>query len=166
MKLRAEIGGEEKLLELDRSGDDVRARIDGREYDLKVSEPEPGLFVLRDGARRSVAFVSRSADGSSLVTVDGRTLDVRLTDPKRLRGATSGQEHGDGLAEIKTAMPGKVVRILVTVGDAVAKGDGVIVVEAMKMQNEMRSPKDGTVRTIRPAEGDTVNAGDVLVVIE
>ena len=63
-------------------------------------------------------------------------------------------------------MPGKVVRVLVAEGDAVQKGDGVIVVEAMKMQNEMKSPKDGVVSKIKIAEGDTVSAGDILVVIE
>ena len=71
-----------------------------------------------------------------------------------------------GKAEIKTAMPGKVVRILVAASDEVKKGDGLIVVEAMKMQNEMRSPKDGKVAGIRVAEGETVGAGDVLLVVE
>ena len=63
-------------------------------------------------------------------------------------------------------MPGKVVRVLVETGATVQTGDGIIVVEAMKMQNEMKSPKDGTIKEIRFAEGATVNAGDVLVVIE
>jgi len=63
-------------------------------------------------------------------------------------------------------MPGKVVRILLEAGSEVKKGDGVLVVEAMKMQNEMKSPKDGIVRELRSTEGSTVNAGDVLVVIE
>ncbi|MBK6587173.1 MAG: hypothetical protein IPG22_02470 [Acidobacteria bacterium] len=63
-------------------------------------------------------------------------------------------------------MPGKVVRVLVAQGDTVQKGDGVVVVEAMKMQNEMKSPKDGVIAAIKAAEGDTVGAGDVLVVIE
>ena len=63
-------------------------------------------------------------------------------------------------------MPGKVVRIIAEAGAAVQKGDGIIVVEAMKMQNEMKSPKDGVVKEIRVSEGSTVNAGEVLVVIE
>ncbi|MCO5333238.1 MAG: hypothetical protein M9893_04365 [Pyrinomonadaceae bacterium] len=68
--------------------------------------------------------------------------------------------------EIKTAMPGKVVRILRSLNETVAKGDGLIVVEAMKMQNEMRSPKDGIVAAINTSEGETVNAGEVLLVVE
>ncbi len=63
-------------------------------------------------------------------------------------------------------MPGKIVRILVESGAEILQGDGVIVVEAMKMQNEMKSPKDGIVKEIRFAEGETVNAGDVLAAIE
>ena len=63
-------------------------------------------------------------------------------------------------------MPGKVVRVLAEVGAEIKQGEGVIIVEAMKMQNEMKSPKDGTVKEIRYDEGATVNAGDVLAVIE
>ncbi|MBK8305210.1 MAG: biotin/lipoyl-binding protein [Chloracidobacterium sp.] len=109
------------------------------------------------------AFVS--PDGKQVV-VGGNEFEVEIADPKRLRSVGSESEYVDGVAEIKTAMPGKVVRILVKVGAAVEKGDGVIVVEAMKMQNEMKSPKTGTVTKINATEGDTVNAGDVLAVIE
>ena len=91
---------------------------------------------------------------------------MRIIDPKRLRSAKGDDADASGKAEIKTAMPGKVVRILVAEGDTVQKGDGVIVVEAMKMQNEMKSPKDGVISKIKFAEGDTVSAGDVLVIIE
>ena len=90
---------------------------------------------------------------------------MKIIDPKRLRAAGNETEHGDGLAEIKTAMPGKVVRILVGIGSEVGKGDSVMVVEAMKMQNELKSPKAGTVKTIRAEEGATVAAGDVLATI-
>ena len=166
MKLHADITGTKHEVEFGIADGKVTASVDGRSYTLDTSQPEPGLFVLRDGATKTIAFVSPAKDGSSLVTIEGRTIEVALTDPKRLRGTGKDVEHGDGMAEIKTAMPGKVVRILVAEGDEVAKGDGVIVVEAMKMQNEMKSPKDGIVKTIKAHEGDTVNAGDVLVIIE
>jgi biotin carboxyl carrier protein len=93
-------------------------------------------------------------------------FEIRIIDPKRLRSSGVDHEHGDGLAEIRTAMPGKVVRVIAAAGTAVQKGDGVIVVEAMKMQNEMKTPKDGIVKEIRVAEGSTVNGGDVLAIIE
>jgi biotin carboxyl carrier protein len=109
-------------------------------------------------------FEAAVADGH--VTLAGHTFDVNIIDPKRLRGSASGSGHDHGHAEIRTAMPGKVVRILKAAGDSVTKGEGVIVVEAMKMQNEMKSPRDGTIGEIRVSEGDTVGAGDVLVVID
>ena len=83
-----------------------------------------------------------------------------------MRGSGAGAGAIEGAAEIKTAMPGKIVRVLLDEGAEVQAGDGVIVVEAMKMQNEMKAPKDGVIKEIRFPEGATVNAGDVLAVIE
>ncbi|HVV46038.1 MAG TPA: biotin/lipoyl-containing protein, partial [Bryobacteraceae bacterium] len=71
-----------------------------------------------------------------------------------------------GRASIAAAMPGKIVRILVSVGDEVAAGQGILVVEAMKMQNELKAPKDGRVTAIEVRENDSVNAGAVLATIE
>lgn len=166
MKLQAELDGTKHEIDIKRDGGKVTASVDGREYSLDVSQPEPGLYVLRDGAAKSVAHISVTGDGRSMVSIDGRTVEVALSDPKRLRSSGSGSDTADGVAEIKTAMPGKVVRVLVAEGDAVAKGDGVIVVEAMKMQNEMKSPKDGAVTSIKVAEGDTVEAGALLLTVE
>jgi biotin carboxyl carrier protein len=101
------------------------------------------------------------------VNVGGETdFEITLSDPKRMRHSAGAGENAEGAAEIKTAMPGKVVRILVEAGAEVKQGDGVLIVEAMKMQNEMKAPKDGIVREIRAEQGATVNAGDVLAVIE
>ena len=74
--------------------------------------------------------------------------------------------HHHGVAEILAPMPGKVVRVQTETGAAVEKGVGLVVVEAMKMQNEMKSPRDGVVVSIKVKPGDTVNAGDVLAVVE
>ena len=163
MKLQAKIDAEKLDVEIVEQDGKTRAVVGGREYELEVSQPEPGIFALRNGNRMTEAFVS--PDGKQVV-IGGHEFQVEIADPKRLRGAGADHEHGDGVAEIKTAMPGKVVRILVAVGAEVKKGDGVIVVEAMKMQNEMKSPKTGTVAKINAAEGDTVAAGDILVRIE
>ena len=166
MKLEAEINGEKHEVEVVRDGRSVTATVDGRRYDLDVSEPEKEVLLIKNANKISQVFVSPKAGSEFSVTIHGQALDVEIIDPKRLRGAGNDTEHGDGLAEIKTAMPGKVVRILVESGDEVTKGDGIIVVEAMKMQNELKSPKDGVVKEIRSAEGDTVNVGEVLVVID
>ena len=163
MKLHAKIDGEKLDVEIVRGDGSVTATVGGREYTLDVSTPEPNIYSFRNGGKRTEVFVSPTG---GQVTIGGHAFEIELIDPKRLRGSSVDAEHADGAAEIKTAMPGKVVRILVEAGAEVQKGDGVLVVEAMKMQNEMKSPKDGFVKEIRTSEGATVNAGDVLAVIE
>jgi biotin carboxyl carrier protein len=91
---------------------------------------------------------------------------VKLIDPKRLRSGQNSDRHDHGVTEILAPMPGKVVRVQTESGATVKKGAGLVVVEAMKMQNEMKSPRDGVVVSVNVKAGDTVNAGDVLAVIE
>ena len=91
---------------------------------------------------------------------------MALSDPKHLRGARVVAGHDAGRALVAAPMPGKVVRVLVERGQAVEAGAGVVVVEAMKMQNELKSPKDGRVAELRARAGATVNAGEVLAVVE
>jgi len=168
VKLQAEIGDDKFEIDITRENDKVFALVNERKYELDASEPEPNVFLLKHNGKIYEVFVSPQSDttGHMNVSVGTNEFEVKLFDPKRLRGSGSEHVHGDGKAEIKTAMPGKVVRILKSVGDTVKKGDGVIVVEAMKMQNEMKSPKDGHIAEIKVVKGDTVSAGDVLVVIE
>jgi biotin carboxyl carrier protein len=167
MKLKAQIGDTSSDLDIRIDGENVIARVGDREYALEASEVEPGVYLIKNNGRIYETYVSDiDPSGNAKVTVRDRTIDVAIFDPKRLRSSQSDHSHGDGRAEIKTAMPGKVVRIMAEVGQIVEKGAGVIVVEAMKMQNEMRSPKDGVVKDIRTSEGATVNAGEILVVIE
>lgn len=168
MKLQAEIGNDKHEVELHRDGNIVTVTIDGETFEAEVSQPEPNVYLIKRDGRIFEAFVvPYDVPGKSkTVTVNGRDVEVKLYDPKRLRGKGIDAEHGDGLAEIRTAMPGKVVRLLVDVGAAVDKGDGVLVVEAMKMQNELKSPKAGTVKTVKVSEGDTVAAGDILATVE
>lgn len=166
MKLQAELNNEKHNVELRREVDKVFATVDNRSYEIEASEPEPNVFLLKHDGKVYEVFVSPGTSGGSRVRVGPNEFEVTVHDPKRLRGSSASHEHGEGLAEIKTAMPGKVIRVLVEPGSEVKKGDGIIVVEAMKMQNEMKSPKDGVVKEIRSSEGATVNAGDALAVIE
>jgi biotin carboxyl carrier protein len=162
MKLQAELNSEKYEIEIKREGAKVLARVDDREYELEASEVEPDVFLLKQGHDIYEIYVAPNG----IVNIGAHQLEIKLTDPKRLRGAGAAGAAADGTAEIKTAMPGKLVRILTEVGAEIKYGDGVLVVEAMKMQNEMKSPKDGVVKEIRFAEGATVNAGDVLAIIE
>ena len=166
MKYIAEHNGNEYEIELSRDGRIVSASVDGRSYEVEVSEPEAGVYLIKNGSAIYEASVAKTEDGTFRTRIGEHYFDIGVADPKRLRGRSSAAGEHDGVAEIRTAMPGKIVRVLVAAGDAVEKGDGIIVVEAMKMQNELKSPKTGSVSEIRFAEGATVAAGDVLVTIE
>ena len=166
MKLTAKTADGELQIELENDGTSARALIDGREYHVSISEPEPGVYLLMHDSRVFEAAVSRTGKDEPLkVNIRGKVHEVEIVDPRRLRSTAAADAAADGTVEIKTAMPGKVVRVIAAEGDEVEKGQGVVVVEAMKMQNELRAPKTGVVRSIRVTEGQTVAAGDVLAVI-
>ena len=151
MKLKAIIGDKEHDLSLELDGGRLSAEIGARRYELEVREIEPGVYLF---------FVG---DKVRELRVDG---SIKIIDPKRLRsGQNSGGLH-HGVAQIVAPMPGKVVRVHVEAGANVEKGAGVVVVEAMKMQNELKSPRAGVVVSVNVQPGDTVNAGDVLAVLE
>ncbi len=168
MKLIAETDNQKHEIEIKRARDKIFADIDGRQYELEASAPEPNVYLFKRDGKIYQIFVSprQNANEPFSVNVGNHNFTVKIIDPKRLRGTSGTSEHAGGVAEIKTAMPGKLVRVLVEVGAEIKQGDGVLVVEAMKMQNEMKSPKDGIVKEIHFAEGATVNAGDVLAIIE
>ena len=171
MKLVTEIEGEKVPLDVRREGGRVLAEVGGRRYELEAREVEPGVYLLLHEGRVFECRVDGAAAGATprgglTVHVRGRAHSVTLVDPKHLRGAGGGGEHGGGRAEVSAPMPGKVVRVLVEVGAGVEAGAGLVVVEAMKMQNELKSPKAGTVVELHAAPGATVNAGDVLAVVE
>jgi len=166
MKYLADIDGREYAIEFSRSGDIVNAVIDGRSYEVETSNPGSGVHLIKDAGKIFEAFVSKDVSGKFHINLSGNDLEIAVIDPKRLKLKGSSATDLAGIAEIKTAMPGKIVRVLVGVGDNVEKNDGVIVVEAMKMQNELKAPKSGIVRDIYFAEGSTVSAGDILISIE
>lgn len=168
MKLQAGLNNENYEVEIKRDGEKVFARVDEREYALDASQVEPNIYLLKYENQIYEFFVEPKNEITEpyKVKIKNHEFEINLTDPKRLRGSNAAGGAADGIVEIKTAMPGKVVRVLAETGAEIKTGESVIVVEAMKMQNEMKSPKDGIIKEIRFAEGATVNAGDVLVVIE
>ena len=168
MKLRAIIAGTETDVEIRRNGNRVSASIDGRNYELDVHQSTPQI-LMRDADGQVFDCRVESAPSASQpldVFVGTSHYSITLVDPKRLRAAAAAGGHADGAARIVAPMPGKVVRVLVEQGAQVEAGTGVVVVEAMKMQNEMKAPKAGTVSAINVEIGATVNGGDVLAVIE
>lgn len=134
-------------------------RINDREGKASIVPLEPGvLSIIVDGR----SYEARVRNGA--VYVNGARYNVEVEDPRAPKvRAAAGLEARQTL---KAAMPGKIVRVLVSEGDEVTVGQGIAVVEAMKMQNEVRSPKAGRVVSVGVKEGAAVNAGDVLAVVE
>lgn len=171
MKLKAQLSGTEYDVSLSVADKSAVVVVDGRRYEIEVRERVRGEYVLINGTNVYKCRVEQRqkplVQGESFaVALRGTNYDVAIADPKRLRSGQSSTAHQAGAAEIISPMPGKIVRVLVEAGANVAAGDGVIVVEAMKMQNEMKAPKAGVVISINAKEGSTVNAGDVLAIIE
>jgi len=144
--------------------------VDGRPVEIdprnleSVKEVEPGVYsVLVEGRSFEVRAVT-TPDGLH-VHASGQRFTVEVRDP-RDASRHSRAAVGSGRQNISTPMPGKVVRLLVSEGDAVDAGQGLVVVEAMKMQNEMKASRAGRVVEVRVRDGETVGAGDTLVVLE
>ena len=165
MKLGVTIDGEEDSIEILAPAPECRFRLgDAPERDADVQTPEPGVYsVLMDG-RSYDARVEETPTGL-VVVIDGYRFEIQVRDPRRWSPKSAGRA-GEGVQVVCAPMPGKVVRVLVSAGDAVTAGQGLAVVEAMKMQNELKSPKKGVVRQVLAREGSTVNAGDVLAIVE
>ena len=125
-----------------------------------IIQVEPGVFLSLENCQVLEARI----DGD-VVTVNGTRYQTSVADPRKWNPAgTSGQAQGR--VAIKAPMPGKVVRVLVQVGAEVEAGQGVVVVEAMKMQNELKAARAGTVSEIHVRENDTVEANALLIVVE
>jgi biotin carboxyl carrier protein len=128
-----------------------------------VALSEGTYSLLIDGSSFDVT-IHRSLSHYQ-VTVNGVAFEIALRDPKQLRHQTGAGEDLDGPASVTAPMPGKLVRLIVAEGDFVKEGQGLAVVEAMKMQNELKAPKSGTVERLCVVEGQAVNAGEVLLTI-
>ena len=116
----------------------------------------------------SVLAAGRSYEartGGGNVSIGGRRFEVEVLDPRRW-SRERNHRQADGRQNIIASMPGKVVRVLVAAGDEVQAGQGIVVVEAMKMQNEMKATIPGRVVTLAAVAGATVRAGEILATIE
>lgn len=165
MKLDVEINGARRSIDIDESAGRFTLAVDGRTVEGTVLRPEPGVYTFHVGDRVVEARVAGIAGSdASRVEIGGLSADVRVIDRKRR--AVGGDASAEGRQSLTAPMPGKVVAVLVAPGDAVEKGQGVAVVEAMKMQNEVKAPKSGVVAEVRVAPGDTVTAGQLLVTVE
>ena len=166
-KFVATINGRPQAVEVEVAESDGRYRVTvGTEtFDVDARTPMRGLSSLLVGGASHVADVARG-EGGTLVDLDGATYRVDVEESARHVIRTRGGAGGGGAGQtIKAPLPGKVTHVAVAVGDRVRRGDTVVVIEAMKMENEFKAAAPGTVTEIRVRPGQAVNAGDVLVLI-
>lgn len=164
MTYEVSIDGRDYRLDLDQIEGRWLCRLDGREIDVDAVLARPNVLSLRIGNTAYEVKCERVANDVH-IWVGSRRFAPKVRDPRSLRSRVrTVDEHGP--KKLTAPMPGKIVRILLAQGADVEAGAGVLVVEAMKMQNEVKSPKKGTIQKILVAEGAAVNAGDVLAIVE
>jgi biotin carboxyl carrier protein len=166
VKYEVTLAGKTRIVELVRENGSWRILLDGDAQDASAAEVAPYTYsVLLNGESHQIR-IAPHADGS--LTLHSKLADYSavVADPRSWRARRHGALEAEGRQQIAAPMPGKVVRLLIRQGEAVEAGQGLLVVEAMKMQNEIRSPKSGKVERLFVSEGQAVNAGEVLLWVE
>jgi biotin carboxyl carrier protein len=159
-------GKSKHVVDLQREGSTYKVFLDGRPVDADVILAAPNaVSVIVNGTAFEI-HIAPSLDGTYKLQTGPHEFQAEVRDPRVWHGRKQSASVAEGRQQIVAPMPGKVVRILVNVGDEVAAGQGLLVVEAMKMQNEIRSPKKGKVERLQAKEGQSVNAGDVLAWVD
>jgi biotin carboxyl carrier protein len=158
------IGEKTHRVELFRPGPGWRCKLDGKELPIDVISPQPGLLsILVDG--KSYEVRQESSAGESIIAVGHERFTAIVRDPRSYRSRRS-PDGGQGVRKICAPMPGKVVRVLAPAGAEVETGQAVLVIEAMKMQNELKAPKRGRITKLNVGEGAAVEAGQILAEVE
>ena len=171
MQYRAVINGETGEptdVAFERTANGIEASIEGRKYTLEISAVRPGIYLLNFGSRSiEIAVLPEESNSSvSTVSMDGRRISVELLDERRTLQRMVRSSERSGASEIRSPMPGKIVRVLLAEGAEVAAGQGIVVMEAMKMQNEMKASMPGRIRKIEVVEGETVRSGALIAIVE
>jgi biotin carboxyl carrier protein len=152
-------------VELVRTEQEWKCKLDGRELPLDVVSAQDGMLsLLLQG--KSYEVKQETVGAESNVIVGQERFSVSVRDPRSFRSRRRSGASEQGVMKIKAPMPGKVVRILAPVGSQVEIGQSVVVIEAMKMQNELKAPKTGVVKKINVEEGAAVDAGQALAEVE
>jgi biotin carboxyl carrier protein len=162
LKLIAREGGSEQEVEVVRHDGGYRVRIGDRWVEADCVSVGPYVRSLRMADGRQFSFVHHREGNTWEIAIGGGTVYVDVIDPLAARRKRREDEGGGG-GIIKALMPGRIVRVLVAKGDAVRKGAGLLILEAMKMENEIQAPVDGIVDEIYVEPGRTVEAGAELV---
>ncbi|HUY80139.1 MAG TPA: biotin/lipoyl-containing protein [Acidobacteriaceae bacterium] len=163
MKLHIQIAGKTRSVDYKPGASTVT--LDGEVLEVHALVLRPGILSLIVEGRAWRVVLDDGVDESA-VHLAGERVAYNLDDPRSLKARRTHAGDADGPIHIKASMPGRVVRVLAQQGDAVEAHQGIIVIEAMKMQNELKSPRSGHLAELRVSPGDTVASGDVLAVIE
>jgi biotin carboxyl carrier protein len=164
VKLAIELGGKTRKVEIERAGGKLRFRLDGKPLEADAVEVAPGIYSILIGGEAFEVRVEAAANELRVVSGE-REMFTALRNPRQWRRRGGAALEAEGRQQIIAPMPGKIIRVLVKAGDAVETGQGLLVVEAMKMQNEIRSPKSGKVERLQVVEGQAVNAGEVVAIV-
>jgi biotin carboxyl carrier protein len=167
MAFIAKLGDQSYTVEIEETGKSLyRVSVDGNEFLVdgkKTGRTNYSLIV----DNRSFEIEVDHAEDEYRVLVDGRNYHVNLVDERRVRiGGGQSEIQLQGRQKVSVPMPGKVIAVLVSEGDSIEKGQGLVIVEAMKMENEVRSPIAGEVKEIKVKAGDAVEGGAVLLIVE
>lgn len=159
--LQARVG--DRTFTLTREGDALT--LDGEPLDVRLTRLDAHtVSLVIDGKPQTVALED-DGSGGTIATVNGKRIPVQIKTETDLLLERFGMEAGAGATdrEIRAPMPGLVLRVLVEPGDAVEEGQGVVVLEAMKMENELKAPMAGTVAAVHAASGAAVGKNDLLI---
>lgn len=159
------VDGKSYRLELEHAAGAWKCLLDGREFAIDaILARRDVLSVIVEGNAYEIKRECSATDMHLWVGSARHAVEIR--DPRSFRSGRRGAGSESGPQKLTAPMPGRVVRVLATESAEVDAGQGLVVVEAMKMQNEIKSPKKGTVKKITVAAGANVNAGDVLAIVE
>ncbi|KAF0248124.1 MAG: biotin/lipoic acid binding domain-containing protein [bacterium] len=165
MKLELEIESKIFSVDWEQHNDTITATIDGTSYELVIMSPNPNVYtLLLNNQVYELAIEPNPLTNTNQVKVASQVITTKIVD-RRQRGHKI-DKVASGTQPISAPMPGRIVQVLKNVGDEVKSGEGVIIVEAMKMQNELGSPKNGIVTAIKVKPGQNVVSGEVLAIIE
>jgi biotin carboxyl carrier protein len=171
VQFELEIGGKVRTVRVEPREDRLEVAVDGRIFEVDhrtVGRQSLSMLVREgEGTTRSVdaTVVPRPGGAGFDVSLDGQVLQAALISRFGRRGGEAGTS-GSGPQSVAAPMPGKIVRVLVSPGDAVEPRQGLVVIEAMKMENELRASRAGRVKAVRVTEGQSVEAGTLLVILE
>lgn len=164
MKVTVKIGSRERHIDISMRDRGLRFSLDGKDVAADAVAVAPDIYSIMLGGAAFEVRVEPQLNGLH-VYVDGSEYLAEIVDPRQWRRNRGKLTQAEGRQDVVAPMPGKIVRVLVKTGETIEAGHGLMVVEAMKMQNEIKSPKSGKVERLLVREGQAVNSGETLAIV-